>query len=134
MAGRYVISKVRNMIVGMRLAGLMLGEIAIIVDRSELTISRIMKTYHGYVEIPRRSRRPQKLKENDKRILRRDIMKNRSAPLAELASNFLTPVCIRTLRKGVHELDIKSCIVVRKLFLNDKHKADRLVFAKEHLH
>jgi transposase len=136
MVGRYVINEVRNMIVGMRLAGLLLNEIVIIVDRLELIISRIIKSYHehGSVELPRRSRRPRKLKDSDRRILKIDILKNRRAPLAELVSNLPTPVCIKTLKKEVHELDMKSCIAVRKPFLNDKHKANRLAFAKEHLH
>jgi hypothetical protein len=49
-------------------------------------------------------------------------------------SNLPTLVCIRTLRKEVHEFDMKSCIEVRKSFLNDKNKAVRLAFAKEYLH
>ena len=63
MVRRYVTNKVQNMIVGMRLASLLLSEIAI-VDRSKLTISRIIKSYHehGFVELPKRSRRPQNLK------------------------------------------------------------------------
>ena len=43
MVGRYVTNKVQNMIVGMRLAGLLLSEIAIIVDRLKSTISRIIR-------------------------------------------------------------------------------------------
>jgi hypothetical protein len=52
----------------------------------------------------------------------------------ELASNLSTPICIITLRKEVHEFDMKSCIAIRKPFLNDKPKANMLAFAKEHLH
>jgi hypothetical protein len=124
------------MIVGMRLVGLLLSEIAIIVDRLKSTIYRIIKNYHehGFVKFPKRFGRPQKLKDGDRRILRRDFLKNCCAPLAILASNFPTPICIRTLRKEVHEFDMKSCIAVRKSFLNDKHMANRLAFAKEHLH
>jgi predicted transcriptional regulator len=53
MVGRYVTNEVRNRIVGMKLAGL--SEIAIIVDRSKSTISRIIKSYHehGFVELQR---------------------------------------------------------------------------------
>jgi transposase len=113
-----------------------LSEIAIIVDRSKSTISRIIKSYHehGSVELPKRSGRPRKLKDVDRRILRRDLLKNHRAPLVELASNFPTPVCIRTLRKEVHEFDMKNCVAVIKPFLNDKHKAERLAFAKDYLH
>ena len=52
-------------------------------------------------------------------------MKNRNLPIH---------VCIRTSRKEVHEFNMKSLIVVEKLFLNDKHKVDRLAFANEHLY
>jgi transposase len=136
MARRYVTNKVQNMIVGMRLAGLLLSEIEIIVDRLKLPISRIIKGYHehGSIELPKRSRRPRKLEDGHKRILRKELLKNRCAPLAELACIFPTPVCIKTLKKEVHEFDMKNWIAVKKLFLNDKHKANRLAFAKEHLY
>jgi transposase len=97
------------MIVGVRFANLLLCEIAI-VDRSKSTISRIIKSYHehGFVEFPKRFRRLQKLKDGDRRILRRDLLKNRHALLAELASNLPTSVCIRTSRKEVLEFNMKS--------------------------
>jgi hypothetical protein len=60
-------------------------------------------------------------------------LKNHCAPFVKLASNLPTPICIITLRKEVHEFNMKSCIVVRKPFLNDNHEANRLAFAKEHL-
>ena len=52
------------MIVGMRLVGLLLSEIAIIVDRLKSIISRIIKNYyeHGFVKFPKRFGRPQNLK------------------------------------------------------------------------
>jgi transposase len=135
MAGRYVTNKVQNMIVVMRLIGLLLSEISSLVNRSKSTISRIIKNCHehGSIELPKRSRRPQKLKDGDRRILRKDLLKNHCAPFVKLASNLPTPICIITLRKEVHEFNMKSCIVVRKPFLNDNHEANRLAFAKEHL-
>jgi len=41
---------------------------------------------------------------------------------------------MRTLKKEVHEARMKSCIAVKKLFLNDKEKANKLIFAKVGLH
>ena len=34
----------------------------------------------------------------------------------------------------MHDLGLNSCIAVKKPFLNDNHKAERLAFAKEHTH
>ena len=34
----------------------------------------------------------------------------------------------------MHDLGLNSCITVKKLLLNDSHKAKRLILAKEHSH
>ena len=87
MAGRYVTNIVRNMIVVMRLIGLLLSEITILVVRSKSTISRIIKNCHehGSIELPKRSRRPQKLKDGDRRILRRDLLNDHCAPFSKIS-------------------------------------------------
>ena len=34
----------------------------------------------------------------------------------------------------MHDLGLNSCIAVKKPFLSDNHKVERLAFAKEHSH
>ena len=58
MAGRYVTKEVQAIIVGMRIVGLKLKDIALIVERLVPIISRIINSYyeHGSIELPKRSR------------------------------------------------------------------------------
>ena len=136
MARRYVTKEVRAMIVGMRIVGLKLSEIALIVERHVPTISRIISSYyeHGSVELPKRSGRPKKLSDCDRRSLVREVKQNRHALLAKIGNTFPNPICLRNLRKEVHDLGLNSCIAVKKPFLSDNHKVERLAFAKEHSH
>ena len=136
MAGRYLPEEVRAMIVGMRIVGLKLSEIALIVERLVPTISRIISSYykHGSVELPNRSGRPKKLSNCDRRSLVREMKRNCHALLAEIGNTLPNLVCLQTFRKEVHDLGLNSCIAVKKSFLSDNHKAERLAFAKEHTH
>ena len=116
MVGRYVTEEVRAMIVGMRIVGLKLSEIALIVERPILTILKIISSYyeHGFVEFSKRFRRPKKLLDCDRRSLVRGMKRNHHAPLAKIGNTLL--VCLRTLRKEVHDLGLNSCIAVKKPF------------------
>ena len=136
MTGRYVTEEVRAMIVGMRTVGLKLSEIALIVERPIPTISKIISSYyeHGSVKLPKRFRRPKKLSDRDRRSLVRDMKQNRRAPLAEIGNTLPNPICLRTLRKEVHDLGLNNYIAVKKPFLSNNHKAERLAFAKDHSH
>ena len=62
------------------------------------------------------------------------MKRNRYTPLAEIDNTHPNPVCLQTLRKEVHDLDLNRGIAVKKPFLSDNHKAERLAFAKEHSH
>ena len=132
MVERYVTEEVRAMIVGMRIVGLKLSEIALIVERHVPTISRIINSYyeHGSIELPKRSRRPKKLSNRDRRSLVREIKRNCYAPLPEIGNNLPNLVCLQTLRKEVHDLGLNSYIVLKKPFLSDNHKAKRLALPR----
>ena len=64
----------------------------------------------------------------------REMKRNRHAPLAEIGNILPNPIDLQTLRKEVHDLGLNSCIGVKKPFLSNNHKAERLAFAKEHSH
>lgn len=135
MTGSYVPDDVRNMIVGMREAGLTLSKIRDIVGRPKSTISRVLKRYNecGSVKPTNKPGRPHKLSDQGRRRLMRDLSSNRRAPLAELCENITPHVGVGTLRKEIHELGVNSCIAVKKPFLNNIHRAKRLAFAKQHV-
>jgi hypothetical protein len=80
--------------------------------------SRIMKRYHelGEVKIAKKSRRPKKLNEYSRRVLVREMCKNRRAPLIELAENLPVPVAIRILRKEVYDLGLSNRVATKKPF------------------
>ena len=56
---------------------------------------------------------------------------NHCALLAKIGDILSNCVCLQTLKKEVHDLDLNNCIAIQKLFLNNNHKAKRLAFAKE---
>ena len=124
------------MIVGMRIVGLKLSEIALIVERLVSTTSRIINSYykHGSIELPMRSGRPKKLSDHDRRSLIREMKRNCRAPLVEMCNILPNPLCLQTLRKEVHDLGLNNSIAVKKPFLSDNHKVERLALAKEHSH
>ena len=76
------------MIVGTRIVGLKLSEIALIVERHVLTISRIINNYyeHGSVELPKRSGRTKKLSDCNRKNLVREMKQNCHASLAEIGN------------------------------------------------
>ena len=41
-------------------------------------------------------------------------------------------VCVHTLRKEIKRIGFRNRIAAKKPFLSDKHKADRLAFAKKY--
>ena len=135
MTGKYLSEVEQATIVGMSKGGMSMTQILAEVGRPKATVSRVLKRYHerGTLGPADKCGRPRKLTDANVRILKRELMKNRRVPLAELAGNMSTQVCVRTLQKEVHELGINSRIAVKKSFLNTKHTAERLAFAREYL-
>lgn len=133
---KYLTISEQSLIVGMRRGGSSLSEISAEVGRPKSTISKVIKRYceRGEVKIAKKSGRPKKLNEYSKRILLRELHKNRRSPLSEIAENLPVPVTIRTLRKHVHDFGMNCCVATKKPFLSPKHIRDRYAFAKRHLH
>lgn len=134
MAGRFLTLEEQGIIVGMSKAGSSLSEISRHFGRPKKSISLVLKRYHerGSIQIAQRSGRPRKLQAHDRRMLKYEVQKNRRVHLAELASSLSVSVCQTTIRKELHGLGLRSRIAVKKPYLNDKHKQQRLRFAKAH--
>jgi len=91
-----------------------------------------LKRYNecGFVKPTNKFGRPNKLSDQGRRRLMRDLSSNRRTPLAELCKNITLHVGMRTLYKEIHELGVNSCIAIKKPFLNNIHRAKTLAFAK----
>ena len=95
------------------------------------TISTILSHWkvHGSVEsLKSQCGRPRKLSERDIWVLCRAVSSNRRHTLVELAN--LVSVSRTTVRFYLRELGFRNCIAPKKPYLNVKHKADRLAFAR----
>lgn len=123
----------KNQIVGMRKAGMRCKDIAEVFNAPCSTISTILSRWkvRGSIEsLKSRCGRPKKLSERDFRVLCRAVSSNRRHTLVELAN--LVSVSRTAVRFYLRELGFRSCIAPKKPYLNVKHKADRLAFARTH--
>ena len=118
-------------IVGMRKAGMKCKDIAKVFSAPCSTISTILSHWkvHGNVEsLKSQCGRSRKLSERDIRVLCHVVSSNRRHILVELTN--LVSVSRTTVRFYLRELDFRNCIAPKKSYLNVKHKADRLAFAR----
>ncbi|XP_073396270.1 uncharacterized protein [Physcomitrium patens] len=121
----------KNQIVEMRKAGMKCKDIAEVFSAPYSTISTILSHWkvHGSVEsLKSQCGRPRKLSERDFWVLCRAVSSNRRHTLVELAN--LVSVSRTTVRLYLRELGFRNCIAPKKPYLNVKHKADRLAFAR----
>nr|PNR28760.1 hypothetical protein PHYPA_029353 [Physcomitrium patens] len=121
----------KNQIVGMRKAGMKYKDIAEVFSAPCSTISTILSHWkvHGSLEsLKSQCGRPKKLSERDFRVLCHAVSSNRRHTLVELAN--LVSVSRTTVRFYLCELGFRNCIAPKKPYLNVKHKADRLAFAR----
>ena len=62
----------------------------------------------------------------------RILTQNRCIPLASIIEKMTEKVCPRTLRKEIKRIGFHSRVAAKKPFLSNKHKVDRLAFAKKY--
>ena len=62
------------------------------------------------------------------------LVANWHAHLVTIQDEMITKVCISMLRINVQSLGYKSCIAVKKPFLKNAHKAQKLAFAQANAH
>jgi predicted transcriptional regulator len=118
----------------MRKAGLSIGQIAEQENLPKSTVQTVLQNFkkRGTVDTPKVKGRPQKLSDRNTRALKHLILKDRRASLAELTNNLPISVSRRTVQRTLKKLDFDSRIAVKKPYLNEKHIAQRLEFAKVH--
>nr|PNR50627.1 hypothetical protein PHYPA_009813 [Physcomitrium patens] len=121
----------KNQIVEMRKAGMKCKDIAEVFSAPCSTISTILnhwKVHRSVESLKSQCSRPRKLFERDFRVLCHAVSSNRRHTLVELAN--LVSVSRTTVRFYLRELGFRNCIAPKKPYLNIKHKADRLAFAR----
>lgn len=75
----------------------------------------------------KKSGRHQQLSIHDRRDLSSIVCVNHQQLLSKIASQF--SICRETMHLFMYEMGFNSCIAPQKLFLSDKHSANKLAFA-----
>jgi hypothetical protein len=78
-----------------------------------------------------RSGRPPALTERQKRLLVREVMKDRRAPLGEITVNSGLEIPNSTARDYLHDAGISSYVAAKKPFISDENQRRRLAWCKE---
>jgi len=99
------------------------------------TVRSFIKKYKktGNIENLPRPGRPPIATQRQKRLLIREVMKNRRAPLRELTANVGLNVTTTTASNYLHEAGIKSHVAAKKPFISDENQKKRLIWCKEHI-
>lgn len=126
----------RGTIVGMKLKGATYAEIAGTVNCSTSTVQKVLKKSKdiGTLESMPRSGRPPIFQDRDLRELKRVAISNRRAPLADITNNLSVQASVRTVRKELRKMGFDNRVAAKKPFLNRRHRAARLAFARAHRH
>ena len=130
----------RGMLVGARRMGHAISEIVREFNIPRSTVSRVCREYeisgitshHG-----QRSGRPPALKDRDRRRLQRVVNSNRQATLRQITAEInvgrTMDVSARTVRRNLDFLGYSSRIPTRVPLLTERHRLQRLSWAREHI-
>jgi transposase len=92
------------------------------------TINRFKQT--GSAQPKKRPGGPRKLSDRDLRIVRRTVLKGRRRPLCEITNEVAArvgkPLCQKTVRKYMAELEFHSCAACKKPLLKKENAKARL--------
>lgn len=79
-------------------------------------------------------RRPRKLTYHNMRHLKRMLDDDRCLPLMEITNKMtdIAKVSCRIVRNALNDLPYRNRVAAKKPFLSEKHKAQRLVFARQY--
>ncbi|KAI7947474.1 hypothetical protein MJO28_009382 [Puccinia striiformis f. sp. tritici] len=118
----------------MKASGLTVSQVSRLAELPRSTVDSILtrNCERGTVETTKRPGRPRITTDRDLRELKDVLESNRKTKLSELSDMIQTQVCTRTLRKRIRDLGYNSRVAVKKPYVNDKQKKNRLTFAREH--
>lgn len=134
MKTRSLTTEEKARIVGMHEAGVKGAKIARELGYSTSTVYTVLKSFErrGTVESPKPSGRPRKVSERDGRSLVRELKKDRRQTLSDITNNATPMMSTSTARRAIHKAGYYSRVAAKKPFLNVKHRAARLAFARKH--
>ena len=124
----------KGVIGGMSRSGMSQHSIAAELGIPCSNIEYVLKKFNDYGTMVTRKviHRRCKLIDQGRREMGCILTQNRRILLASIIEKMTEKVCVHTLRKGIKYIGFCNCIVAKKPFLNDKHKVDRLAFAKKY--
>ncbi|KAI7955142.1 hypothetical protein MJO28_005542 [Puccinia striiformis f. sp. tritici] len=131
---KHLTTEQKAKVVGMKASGLTVSQVSRLAELPRSTVDSILmrNRERGTVETTKRPGRPRKTTDRDLRELKDVLESNRKTKLSEVGDLIQTQVCDRTLRKRIRDLGYNSCVAVKKPYVNDKQKKNRLRFAREH--
>jgi transposase len=127
----------KGVIIGCRLSGKSIREIAVITGHPKSTVGNIVKRYEkeGHVNNQPREGRPQLMNERDKRRLVRVVVQNRHKSFSQIAAAYneeaVTPVSQWTVRGKMRSLGFHGRAAVRKPLVSEVNRRRRLKWCKE---
>lgn len=129
----------RNRVVKFHSRGLSYRQIANRLDMSFSTVRNIIKKCNetGSVLNRRRSGRPQKLSEKEKRRIKKIVAQtptvSASAIASEIATTSNTTFSVQTVRNVIHSFNFYGRVQRKKPFISEVNRKKRLDFAKTYL-
>ena len=134
MGGHHLSIEKKGIIVGMSHSGMSQRSIATELGIPRSTIKYVLKRYRnfGTVVTCKIIRRHCKVMERGRRELGRILTQNRRIPLASIIEKMTKKVCACTLMKEIKRIGFHSLVATKKPFLSNKHKVDKLAFARKY--
>jgi transposase len=134
MKTRSLTTEEKSRIIGMSEAGLKGVQIAKELGHPTSTVYTVLKNFrlYGTVVGPKPTGAPRKLSERDARDIVRTLKEDRRQTLADITNKIHSKVSTTTVRRALRSTGYFCRVAARKPFLNDRHKAARLAFAKKY--
>ena len=125
----------RDVVVGCRISGQSVRAIAVELSQPRSTVCDVVKKWKTTRAGARTAHvgRPRKLTERDRRVLKREVCKNRKKPLQIINSEFQQVAGVtvhpNTLPKELHALNIHEYVAAHKPNITPANKAARIAWS-----
>ena len=130
--------EVRAKIVTLVEEGYSMNQVAKRMKVSRCCVQELVKKHKetGTVQDRSREGRPRMTTKREDRLLARMSIRDRRKTAPELRSDWLEDAAVdasvSTVRRRLHEVGLRGCVAVKKPLLTQRHKDNRLTWAREH--